>query len=97
MPGFKVKRTLIARVLVGPFREEEMSEMAKRKSAAPMNKGRATSGGGITSNKRVEKPVVYGNRHKDALDPGPVDQIGQALGYRGDPFMPGKPVREPTD
>jgi hypothetical protein len=69
-------------------------KMAKRKQ--PMNKGRATSGGGASSNKRVEKPVVYGNRSVEASLESSASQIGSALGFRGDPVT-GKPARAADD
>jgi hypothetical protein len=63
-----------------------------RTQAAPMNKGRSRSGGGIRTNKKVEKPVVYGKRRLDAIDPGYADQIGQAIDPRARiPLYAGNP------
>ena|SRR5262249_18931625 len=61
-----------------------------------MNKGRAVSGGGLTSNKLVTPKPRAGNRAVDAIDPAAADQIGQSIGFRGDPVT-GKPMADKTD
>ena len=72
--------------------------MARKSQArsAPMNKGRAVSGGGLTSNKLVTPKPRAGNRALDAIDPGAVDQQGQALGFRGADLM-GTPMKDRAD
>jgi hypothetical protein len=66
---------------------------------------KARSGGGITSNKLVHKPVRTGAERRH-VHPGGVGQLGQrqgdhttdgkATGYRGQPlFGPNKPISVP--
>jgi hypothetical protein len=64
-----------------------------KKQAAPMSKGKPTSGGGLTSNKHHKVPLKAGQRRVDAVSPGGADQLGQAMGRRRavEPLVEGKP------
>jgi hypothetical protein len=59
--------------------------MAKSRS------GKATSGGGITSNKRREVGYKGGKRTLDAVSPAGVDQLGQATSFKRDPLIKATP------
>jgi hypothetical protein len=62
--------------------------MSKR--AAPMSRGSAKSGGGISSNKHKKVPLNVGQRRVDAVSPAGSDQIGQAL-KNAAPLVEGRP------
>jgi hypothetical protein len=63
-----------------------MAKKSQRQSS-----GKATSGGGITSNKRREVGYKGGKRTLDAISPAGVDQLGQATSFKRDPLVKSTP------
>jgi hypothetical protein len=65
--------------------------MNMSKRAAPQSRGKATSGGGISGNKRKEVGYKGGKRTLDAVSVQAVSELGAAVGYKRAPLVKATP------